>query len=286
MGEIDTENLVVILCATNAEVNRELEIEIKCLDRGIEIRNILHPFRREEYFRKIHELTKVQRVVGKNLVRIGSANDGAYIMIDDFNDGMKAYSFGIGRNVSWDEVMAERGMEVYMYDPTIDKLPKENKRFHFYRQGITGRGYDGIYSDIKTILTQHNDLENKNLVLKMDVEGAEWDFILNIDSEILDNFIQITFELHGLLCLGMEVKILSALRKLDKTHAVVWMHANNNGSAEWESNMLVPNLLEITYVNRRQYCLKEDQTIEFPLKIDTPNVMRYEELILGKWNQI
>ena len=45
-----------------------------------------------------------------NQKRIGNSYDGGYIMIDDFikKDGI-AYSFGVGRNVSWETQMSNLG---------------------------------------------------------------------------------------------------------------------------------------------------------------------------------
>ena len=57
-----------------------------------------------------------------------------------------AYSLGIADDISWDEDMAQRGYDVYMYDPTIDALPKEHQKFHFFKQGI-GKNSDMITLD-------------------------------------------------------------------------------------------------------------------------------------------
>ena len=42
------------------------------------------------------------------LKRIGSPHDGGYIMIDDYiHTSNPAYSFGVGRNVSWESHMSK-----------------------------------------------------------------------------------------------------------------------------------------------------------------------------------
>ena len=56
---------------------------------------------------------------GKYL-RIGRKNDGGYVLLDNFSDGSvkSAYSFGISNDVSWDEDIANLGIDVFMFDHT------------------------------------------------------------------------------------------------------------------------------------------------------------------------
>jgi hypothetical protein len=72
-------------------------------------------------------------------VRMGKKFDGGYVMLDSFNrqNVDAAYSFGIDNDVSWDLDMARRGIDVFMFDHTISKLPRDHTKFHFFK----GRGY-------------------------------------------------------------------------------------------------------------------------------------------------
>ena len=38
-----------------------------------------------EYYELLRERLKIKRVVGENFIRLGKANDGGYIMVDNFN---------------------------------------------------------------------------------------------------------------------------------------------------------------------------------------------------------
>ena len=74
--------------------------------------------------REIINLLSPMDVEGVGYVRVGGDNDGGYVMLDDFKRKIEAaYSFGIGSDVSWDEAMACRGIDVFMYDHTIEELP-------------------------------------------------------------------------------------------------------------------------------------------------------------------
>ena len=65
--------------------------------------------------------------------------DGSYVILDDFKNVRVAYSFGIRREIQFDKNLADRGIDVYMYDHTIDSLPYENDKFHWKKIGITGK---------------------------------------------------------------------------------------------------------------------------------------------------
>ena len=123
-------------------------------------------------------MLQTKQIVNKDLVRLGADNDGGYVMCEDFKNSKTAYGFGIGNDVSWDEHIASYGINVYMYDPTIEKLPKCNNRFHFYKLGIAAE--DSIKDrmcSLETLMIINGHESAEKLILKMDVEGAEWDFI-------------------------------------------------------------------------------------------------------------
>ncbi len=71
-------------------------------------------------------------VLNKNKIRVGREYDSGYVMINDLTNTIP-YSFGISDDVSWGYDIANRGMDVYMYDQTINGLPAEYKHFHFLK---------------------------------------------------------------------------------------------------------------------------------------------------------
>ena len=73
----------------------------------------------------------------KKKVLVGEPYDAGYVLLDDFSDIKIAYSFGIEREISFDKALADKGIDVYMYDHTINRLPYENPKFHWQKIGIT-----------------------------------------------------------------------------------------------------------------------------------------------------
>lgn len=116
----------------------------------------------------------------------------------------------------------------------------------------------------------------------MDVEGAEWDFLKSVSETLLDCFSQMTFELHEMPNMERRKQVITALKKLNKTHQVIWVHGNNNGDVATAGNIDIPVLLEITYANRKQYKFIPAE-YNCPLDIDEPNIKERPEIILKKW---
>ena len=239
-----------------------------------------------EYYSELQELLHISKPEGFELVRVGKGHDGAYVMLDDFHAGNAAYSFGIGNNVLWDDDIASRGYDVFMYDHTIDGLPEENPRFHWSKLGIA----DGHTQDdrLKTLdeLIKINHHENKrNMILKMDVEGAEWGFLEQVSSETLSQFGQMTFEFHNIINNENPERVLSAFRKINQTHQLIHIHACNNGGYISFGHKKFCALFECTYVLRSQYRFSENYDVNLPLSIDEVSFKLFPEIELGRWNE-
>jgi len=128
-------------------------------------------------------------VKGKKRVLIGDKKDGSYIMLDDFDNIKIAYSFGIYKLIQFDKALADKGIDVYMYDHTINNLPYENSRFHWKKIGIGGNSQRS--NNIKTLeemIKENGHTTEKNMILKIDVEYAEWDSLNEVSENILKQF--------------------------------------------------------------------------------------------------
>lgn len=288
----DCDNLVVLLMIQNKEINQVLENQLKELDNRIEIQNYLKPAwmlppEKREYFRQLKNCLKVELPPwGQALIRLGQAYDGGYVLADDFTSDMHVYSFGIANDVSFELDLAKRGLQIYLHDHTISQLPEEHENFCFRKLGISH--IDELHNQklsLETLLAMNQDLENDQLILKMDVEGAEWDFLANVPAQILSRFRQITFELHRLTDIRQSGRILGGLEKLNMTHQLVWIHANNFGHIERAENGLeIPAYVEVTYLNRAVYHTRKGSCC-FPLAMDMPDCPSVEEYILGEWGE-
>ena len=240
-----------------------------------------------EYYEELHELLHLAKINGVDLIRIGKDNDGGYIMPDDFeSDDKIAYSFGISDDVSWDKDMASRGYDVFMYDHTIDSLPEENPRFHWSKIGISdGTGNDGRLKTLDELIKANHHEGRHNMILKMDVEKAEWGFIEMVSTEMLSRFSQILIEFHGLNEPKWQGRIPAALRKLNLTHQPVHIHGQNIGHYVSLGTQTFCNQIEVSYVRRGKYSFDENYDVKLPLDIDMPALLHIPEISLGRWNR-
>ncbi len=238
-----------------------------------------------DYYNELQELLQVRKAEDFRLVRIGRDYDGGYVMFDDFGGGI-AYSFGICDDVSWDKDIASRGYDVYMYDHTIDGLPEDNPRFHWSKLGISdGMTQDDRLKSLEELIALNGHEGKRDMILKMDVEGAEWGFLDGVKSETLAQFGQITFEIHDMINPANPERVLNALRKINITHQLIHIHANNNGTYLSVGSKNFSSLLEVSYVLRDKYKFAGEYDVNLPLGLDMPNAKSIPEIELGHWNR-
>ncbi len=225
-------------------------------------------------------------VKGLNKARFGNPHDGGYILLDDFRGVDTAFSFGIEQNVSWEMDIAERGLTVYQFDHTVDTAAfTGNPQLVFARKRIAAKA--GPETESLLSLVRRHDKQNSrpNLLLKIDIENDEWPVFDSTPTEILRRFSQVVGEFHYLQGLAdVEWRRLFArvLHKLSDIYAVVHVHANNHAGFTNVANVVVPNVLEITFANRKIYRFS-DTDEGFPGPLDTPCDPNRPDMYLGSF---
>jgi len=175
-------------------------------------------------------LAELQPVALKNctLHRFGSAHDGGYLMCENLVEPIDAaYSYGIGPNADWDcDVSRRYHVPVQQYDCFDPARPKcDRGKFIFHNECIgdhTGYRDSHFFDTLENQIRKNGDL-GRRLIIKMDIEGAEWESLLATSEELLGSIPQITMEMHGY----DDPKILEVLRKLKRNFYLVNLHFNN-----------------------------------------------------------
>jgi hypothetical protein len=212
-------------------------------------------------------------VVGVGKKRFGGAWDGGYVLLDQIDPAQAVMSFGVGPSVAFDLDMAERGHDVLLFDHTIDALPEENPRFSWYREGIAG-----VSDPSEQLFTLAEHMQKlpegaRNPILKLDVEGAEWEALTAAGPDLLARFAQITLELHTLFQLddpAFNAAAQAALRALAVHFVPVHVHGNNFGDIGMVGGFACVDTLEVTYARRDLFQTVASQTL-YPTEYDTPN---------------
>ena len=229
-------------------------------------------------------LLEVQSVTcGK--IRIGGPHDGGYVMANDFEANQIAYSIGVGPQVQWDVEMAGRGLVIHQYDHTVPGLPEEHPTFRYTPLGIAP---DLLHPDLITLdemLARNGHATVSNMLLKIDVEGAEWDVFDSMDHATLAKFDQIVVEFHGLEYLGMDTfreRCNRVFRKLNFHHVPVHIHANNYSAIHTLENIPVPGVVELSYCLRSRFTFTPSEEI-FPTPLDQPCRAEAADIFLGRF---
>lgn len=218
-------------------------------------------------------------------VRIGGDHDGGYVMANNFDRNAIAYSIGVGPQIQWDREMALRGLEIHQYDHTVDGLPEEHPAFHFNKIGIAA---DSSKTDLITLdemIFRNGHQEKENMLLKIDVEGAEWDVFDSLAYDVLDKFDQIVVEFHGMEFIGdaaFRARCDRVFRKLNAQHVPIHVHGNNYGGISIIDGISCPNVFEMSYCKRSNFNFLASDEI-FPTAQDQPCLAGHPDIFLGSF---
>lgn len=245
--------------------------------------NIEHSIESAHAARATLALLRPYDVIDARKTRVGRPFDGGYVMIDLFDSVEAAYSLGINDDISWDFEIAQRGIEVFQYDHTIDALPEQNPRFHWEKIGIAASS-EGNMRNIPDIIASHAHEELNNIILKCDIECAEWEILPYLPHDVIKKFSQIVIELHDIHRVGdpNDLKVRQALTNLTNFHNVVHVHGNNYGGVSVVGGIALPNVIEVTLL-RKDLGQFRPSTHTFPTVMDMPCNNAQADLYLGNF---
>jgi hypothetical protein len=175
-------------------------------------------------------LAELQPVTLSNcvLTRVGSPNDGGYVMCANLFDGVRtAYSYGIGGQDDWGCDLSRRlHVPVHQYDcfepPALTckggMFKPNNECVGPRAETLDGKKYDTMASHVV-----RNADKDKLMIVKMDIEGAEWATILAAPDALFDRIVQMPMELHG----SDTPDVLEGIRKLKRHFHLVSVNFNN-----------------------------------------------------------
>jgi hypothetical protein len=205
-------------------------------------------------------------------VRIGAPGDGGYVLIDRLRPTQPVMSFGVGPSITFEEDLAARGHEVFLFDHTVDALPKNHARFRWRREGVEGESDPEHALFTLAQHCRHLPTTGDAPILKMDIEGSEWAVLARTPVGILARFEQIVLELHDLDKLNdadYNDRVRMALLQL-ADFTLCHVHVNNFGGVAMVEGVPVPKSLEVTYL-RSDLSVSVPSKTNYPTPIDTPN---------------
>ena len=205
---------------------------------------------------------------------IGNERDGGYVLLDvPDHVGCDVVSFGVGADSSFELEMARRGSRVFIYDHTVSGPVGAHSNFYFKREGICGDNERAPH--LKTLSEHAAEIPGlkDGAILKMDVEGAEWDTFATAPKEVISAFDQIVLEVHWLQHLfhpPFAYPVIAALAALNESHTLYHVHSNNFCKMHIVDDMPVPSVLELSYVKTAAVRRRASKTV-YPHVINKSN---------------
>jgi hypothetical protein len=234
----------------------------------------------------LHDL-QPHDIAGMSKVRVGSAADGGYVMLDDFGPARHALSLGVGPEVSWDAAIAGRGLRVFQYDDTVDGSPLAHHNFVFEHNRVVGTKTRPADTTLEEIMARPELAADNDVIVKMDIEGCEWDVLAKTATATLERIRQLAIEFHGLRFFPDDPwrnLALAALKNLSTTHVCVHVHGNNWGPFTVIGGIPFPEGFEATFVRRRDHAAATPSKAIFPTALDRPSNPKRPDLYIGQWN--
>lgn len=185
-----------------------------------------------------------------DLRRFGEPEDGGYLVCANLLGGVQAgYSYGISGYDGWGcEVASTLRVPVHQYDCFDTRRPScaADTVFHAECIGtapatIEGRRFDALDRQLAA-----NGHGAARIVMKIDVEGAEWDVFLTAPDATLDRIDQLVVEFHG----TSEPRFPSAVHRLRQYFHVANLHMNNHACTGGQAPFGAW-AYEVLFVNKR-----------------------------------
>ena len=228
-------------------------------------------------------LTPVQ-ITNCTLARFGNVNDGGYLMCANLMAAAQSgYSYGINGEDAWGcDVAAHTRIPIHQYDcfnTTVPACRGDHPTTQSPRRGgpaatifhpecvgperatIENRPFDTIAGHV-----QANGDIGKRLVMKMDVEGAEWRSLAAAPDYVLEAIDQLAVEFHRV----DEAHFVAAAERLNLFFYVAHVHQNNYDCRPGYDPFPGP-VFEVLFVNKRIAVANPWVEARGPSALDAPN---------------
>jgi hypothetical protein len=230
------------------------------------------------YSDKDHHLEYLKVYEYKDKIRYGNTNDGGYVcaLLDNYDVYI---SIGVGEDESFSrDVLDMYNIDSYAFDGSISTLPQNMPNKIKFIEKYINTFSDDMNDNLEWLFSKYN-----NIFMKMDIEGAEYKYILSLDENKLLKIKQLVFELHAIndnnhYGSGNECTLftdmsgdesyamkLNFFKKMATTHYLVHVHANNGGGYTIINNNYIPNVIEVAYIRKDLIPTPKLNTQKFPV---------------------
>ncbi len=186
--------------------------------------------------RSLFEELRPVALTNCQLERFGEPHDGGYLLCGNLLGQVQSgYSYGIAGYDKWGcDISTRLKVTLHQYDcfdTTEPACPGGDTVFHAECVGALARTEEGrLFDTIKNQFAKNGD-STKHIVMKIDVEGAEWDSFLHAPDDVLDQIDQMDVEFHwvqdGEHHWVQDEKYQAVVERLKRFFHIAHIHFNN-----------------------------------------------------------
>lgn len=231
----------------------------------------------------IEKIFKLIRPVETNfpLTRIGPNGDGGYLIANDL-DGVEAcFSPGVSTIADFELSLANSGIPCFLADYSVEASPVEHPLIEFQKKFLGPETQDHFISLSDWI--DEKCPHGQNMILQMDIEGAEIAVLLSTPRSVLRRFRHMVIEFHYLehiLDPAGRYMFDLIFDKLHQDFEVVHIHPNNHSSPFKINGIEIPLFIELSFLRRDRISHMKPVTGPYPHKLDRPNLNDRPDVIL------
>lgn len=206
-----------------------------------------------------------------SLIRVGASGDGGYLVPKLLKNIDFAFSPGVANTATFEEALIAIDIPCFLADYSVEVPPISGEKVDFEKKFI-GRFDNEIFMTMDSWI-RLKKVDSNNLLLQMDIEGAEWDVFDSMSHETLLQFKVLVIEFHSLHLLFFRFsfeRIKMIFDLLLNDFYVVHYHPNNNDGLQEYLGIKISPTAEMTFL-RKDSCSKISQRDKITHPLDSHN---------------
>lgn len=222
----------------------------------------------------------------KQLIRIGGEKDGAYLVPDDLNFIDACFSPGTSYKKKFEDHLANiYKIKSFLSDGSIDESKLDLiDNYQFFQKKWIHDFEDKNTTTLSSWVKSTSYKNSKNLLLQMDIEGCEYNSLLNTSDSCFKQFRIMVIEFHDLYRLKnqrfLNQIFIPLMQRILNQFDCVHAHANNCLPFLKISNFNVPQVIELTFY--RKDCNQGLKRVFIPHPDDIINIPKNPKMLLEK----
>jgi hypothetical protein len=213
------------------------------------------------------------------LERFGEAHDGGYLMCGNLLDAVQSgYSYGINGYDKWGcDIATKLNVTVHQYDCFNTRQPACSGGETVFHAECVGDSRTTMDTRLFDTITNHfarNGDQAKRVVLKIDVEGAEWNSLLSVPDGVLKQIAQMAVEFHWVedekFRWVHDEQHLRIVERLKQFFEVAHIHFNN-ASCIGDLQPFPTWAYEVLFVSKRLTVVDAARKAKGQHPLDAPN---------------